>query len=93
LIRKTLLPLLAYTRIPGNAFSFWVRQTLRWSRGTPTLANESKDDLFAYLQQGRRAAEARAAELQARYRLEPLGLSLDGGAQDWCYVFALERWL
>ena len=128
MIRNTLLPLLAYTRIPGNAFSFWVRKTLRWSRGTPALEHEAKDDLFAYLQEGRSEAESRAAELHARYQLEPLaqrstaalyrkslyllrilekaaiGLpvpSLDGsvvnaldvGAQDWCYVFALERWL
>lgn len=41
--------LLAYTRAPGNAFSFWIRETLRWSRGRPELEQESKEELFAYL--------------------------------------------
>lgn len=129
---------LAYTRIPGNAFSFWIRKTLRWSRGTPALPDGPKDDLFAYLETeegggpstvtgGERArAEARERELRERYDLGPLrarstaalyrkglylldileraaaGLdlppagpvrALDVGAQDWHYVFALERWL
>jgi hypothetical protein len=142
---------LAYTRIPGNAFSFWIRRTLRWSRGMPVLPGEPKDDLFAYLDAGeegatapaargagagllsaaspaRARAEAREAELRGRYDLEPLrarstaavyrkivylldlleraaaGLdlppagdgplrALDVGAQDWHYVFGLERWL
>lgn len=127
-MHKMLLSLLSYTRIPGNAFSFWLRQALRWSRGTPSLAHESKIDLFAFARENRRQAEARAAELHARYHLEPLaqcstaalyrknlhvldaleqatqGLgpltlphgeiaALDVGAQDWYYVFALERWL
>jgi SAM-dependent methyltransferase len=72
LIRKKLWPLLACTRIPGNAFSFWIRQTLHWSRGTPTLYQESKVDLFAYLKEGRREAEAREADLRAHYQLDPL---------------------
>ena len=42
--------LLSYSRIPGNAFSFWIRKTLRWSRGAPTLPDEPKADLFAYLE-------------------------------------------
>lgn len=144
---------LAFTRVPGNAFSFWLRQTLRWSRGIPSLPDEPKTDLFAYLDaepagtgllaaapQARENAEARESELRKRYRLEPLrsrstvavyrknlylldilerathGLdllprgmepdgkrsfpdgtgplrALDVGAQDWHYVFALERWL
>ena len=122
------LPLLALTRIPGNAFSFWIRRTLRWSRGMPTLCQESKNNLFDYLQDGHSEAEARAAHLHARYQLEPLAQcstaalyrknlylldtleqatedlavpfsdsspvkALDVGAQDWYYVFALERWL
>jgi hypothetical protein len=67
-----LFPLLAFTRIPGNAFSFWVRRMLRWSRGKPKLHQESKDDLFAYLQEGQSEAEERAAALHGRYQLEPL---------------------
>ncbi|MBW8888068.1 MAG: hypothetical protein JF616_09965 [Fibrobacteres bacterium] len=146
---------LAFTRAPGNAFSFWIRRRLRWSRGLPTLTDEPKTDLFAYLDPGpagagllpaasrtKENAEARESELRKRYRLEPLrtrstatvyrknlylldileraasGLdlpprgtgafseeqgdlptwkgalkALDIGAQDWHYVFALERWL
>jgi hypothetical protein len=136
---------LAFTRIPGNAFSFWLRRTLRWSRGMPDLSDESKADLFAYLleepdtahtgagllpaaSQAKAAAEARESELRVRYGLDALrdcstaavyrknlylldilerasyGLdlpprgdgalkALDVGAQDWHYVFALERWL
>lgn len=41
--------LLAFTRIPGNAFSYWIRQLLHWSKGPPVLENESKDSLFNYL--------------------------------------------
>ena len=66
------LRLLAFVRIPGNAVSFWVRRTLRWSRGKPALRQEAKDDLFAYLSQGRGEAEARAKELHGRYALGPL---------------------
>jgi len=132
---------LAYTRAPGNAFSFWLRRTLRWSRGMPTLTDEPKADLFAYLDpepagtglfpaasRVKENAEAREGELRERYQLDPLrtrstaavyrknlylldileraalGLdlppcgkgplkALDVGAQDWHYVFALERWL
>jgi hypothetical protein len=66
--------LLAFTRIPGNAFSFWIRQTLHWSRGNPKLYQESKDHLFAYLESGQAQskAEAREAELNQRYQLAPL---------------------
>jgi SAM-dependent methyltransferase len=67
-----LLRLLAFTRIPGNLFSFGVRRVVRCSRGKPTLLQESKNDLFAYLREGREEAEARAALLHARYQLEPL---------------------
>ena len=66
------LRLLAFARIPGNAFSFWVRRSLRWSRGTPALCQEPKDDLYSCFQQGRSEAEARAAELHDRYRLADL---------------------
>ena len=127
-MRRLLFPLLAFLRIPGNAFSFWLRTAWRWSRGMPELEHEPKADLFAYLHEGRPAAEQRAAELHERYLLAPLaqcstaplyrknlylldvleqasaGLALpaiagdvasalDVGAQDWYYVFALERWL
>lgn len=128
MIHRLLFFLLALVRIPGNAFSFWLRTTWRWSRGMPELAHEPKADLFAYLHEGRPAAEQRAAALHDRYQLAPLaqcstaplyrknlylldileqasaGLplpaiagdvvsALDVGAQDWYYVFALERWL
>lgn len=125
---RFLFRLLAFLRIPGNAFSFWLRTACRWSRGMPELEHEPKADLFAYLHEGRPAAEQRAAELHDHYQLAPLaqwstaplyrknlylldvleqasnGLplpameadtvkALDVGAQDWYYVFALERWL
>lgn len=75
--RSALIPyrlwvLLAYTRIPGNAFSFWVRKTLRWSRGIPELPDESKAGLFAYLHGDGARAEARERELRERYDLGPL---------------------
>jgi hypothetical protein len=131
---------LAFARIPGNAFSFWVRRSLRWSRGLPDLPDEPKENLFAYLDDpgpaagllpavanARARAEERERELRERYDLDRLqacstaglyrknlylldileraaqGLDLspsggrlkamDVGAQDWHYVFALERWL
>src|SRR4051812_15250801 len=122
--------MLAFSRIPGNAFSFWIRQKLRWSRGRPELPHESKENLFDYLEDDseRAFAVAREQELRARYGLDDLerastqaiyrknlylvdlleravqGLTLpdlgarplravDVGAQDWHYVFGLERWL
>ena len=128
MISRFLYPLLVFLRIPGNAFSFWLRTTWRWSRGMPELEHEPKADLYAYLHEWRPAAEQRAAALHDRYQLAPLaqcstaplyrknlylldileqasaGLplpaiagdvvsALDVGAQDWYYVFALERWL
>jgi hypothetical protein len=86
-IRNRLWALLAYTRIPGNALSFWIRQTLHWSRGIPKLPQEPKDGLFDYLNDdgdddadksgtdaGKESAraEAREADLRERYHLEPL---------------------
>jgi len=67
-----LLHLLAFTRIPGNAFSFWLRRMLRRSNGKPTLLQEPKDNLFAYLNEGSGDAEEQAAALQDRYQLETL---------------------
>lgn len=65
--------MLAFSRIPGNAFSFWIRRTLRWSRGRPALPHEPKQDLFAYLEEpARTRAAEREARLRERYRLEPL---------------------
>jgi hypothetical protein len=64
--------MLAFSRIPGNAFSFWIRQTLRWSRGRPTLPHEPKDDLFAYL-----PAEAMAGAPDASGQ-EPAGAAAYG---------------
>jgi hypothetical protein len=65
--------MLAFSRIPGNALSFWIRRTLRWSRGRPALPHEPKQDLFAYLEEPARAhAEEREKRLRGRYHLEPL---------------------
>jgi hypothetical protein len=65
--------MLAFSRMPGNAFSFWIRRTLRWSRGRPVLPHEPKQDLFAYLDGAiRKQAADREADLRERYRLEPL---------------------
>jgi hypothetical protein len=65
--------MLAFSRIPGNAFSFWIRQTLRWSRGAPALPHESKENLFAYLpDEDAAAAERRERDLRSRYRLAKL---------------------
>lgn len=41
---------LAFARVPGNALSFWLRRTLRWSQGRPDLPDEPKENLFAYLE-------------------------------------------
>jgi hypothetical protein len=65
---------LAFTRIPGNALSFGIRQGLRWSRGRPGLYQEDKKDLFGYLGTGPEAERlvSRAGELAERYRMGPL---------------------
>lgn len=49
-----------------------MRQTLRWSRGKPTLFQEPKDNLFAYLETGRKTAQTRELYFRERYGLEPL---------------------
>ena len=67
-----LLRLLAYTRIPGNILSFWLRRTIRWSRGTPRLINEPKEQLFSYLSEDRHKAERRAKELNRQFHLSQL---------------------
>lgn len=67
-----LLRLLAYTRIPGNILSFWLRRTIRWSRGTPQLINEPKEQLFSYLSEDQFKAERRAEELNRQFHLAPL---------------------
>ena len=67
-----LLRLLAYTRIPGNILSFWLRRTIRWSRGTPRLINEPKEQLFSYLSEDQFKAERRAEELNRQFHLAPL---------------------
>ncbi len=120
--------LLAFTRIPGNAFSYTIRRLLNWSRGTPKLPSEDKERLFGYLHEGAAGAETRSLTLENRFQLsvlrehstrslyrknlylleilenaweglpkfnlpEPTIKALDVGAQDWHYVFALERWL
>lgn len=72
LIPYRLWIMLAFSRIPGNALSFWIRKTLRWSRGRPSLPDESKDGLFAFLGGGAGEAIARETVLRERYRLDPL---------------------
>jgi hypothetical protein len=141
----SLKAVLAFTRIPGNAFSFAIRHAMHWSRGKPNLVQESKQGLFGYLNNAPSEnppsfaaseappltvveAEAKEKLFLNRYDLKNLsqmssvllyrktlylldileqasqGLSLfaksqttvkalDIGAQDWHYVFALERWL
>ncbi|GEM_PF-819732 len=65
--------MLAFSRIPGNAFSFWIRSTLRWSRGRPALPHEAKAGLFGYLTAPEEEiARARESHLRRRYRLDPL---------------------
>lgn len=64
---------LAWFRAPGNALHFAVRQTLRWSRGVPVLADEPKEGLFDYLaDEHRPAALSREVVLRTRYGLDPL---------------------
>ncbi len=120
--------LLAFTRIPGNAFSYAVRRALNWSKGPPRLPGETMENLFGYLGNDASGAEARMQYLEKRYALAPLRQkstrslyrknlylldllekawrdvpefsspdstvkAMDVGAQDWHYVFGLERWL
>jgi len=73
----SLFKVLAFTRIPGNAFSFWVRKNWRWSKGLPLLDNEGKENLFDYLDEGgengpRGLAEEKESRLCQQYRLQPL---------------------
>lgn len=70
--KYTLWRLLAFTRVPGNALSFGIRRTLRWSRGKPELWQEDKGVLFAYLGPGASDAEAREARIRVEYALESL---------------------
>ncbi|MDQ3002032.1 MAG: hypothetical protein M3Y08_12335 [Fibrobacterota bacterium] len=84
MIPYRLWTLLAFSRIPGNAFSFWIRQTLRWSRGRPKLSDEGKEGLFDYLAQADGSengpppplsmmeAGAKERALRERYHLDDL---------------------
>ena len=67
-----LLRLLAYTRIPGNILSFWLRRTIRWPQRTPKLINEPKENLFSYLPEDQRQTEHRAEDLRQKYHLTPI---------------------
>jgi SAM-dependent methyltransferase len=71
-IRTAAWRALAFTRIPGNALSYSIRKTLRWSRGRPELWQEDKTALFGYLGPGAADAEARERGYLARYDLGPL---------------------
>ncbi len=58
---------------PVNRVRFALRRALGFSRGAPTLPNEPKDALFAYLEgAARMKAEARAEELVHAYGLTRL---------------------
>lgn len=46
-------------RAPANELGFLVRSSLRWSRGEPTLPNESKQALFDFLPPAERSAAER----------------------------------
>lgn len=74
--------MLAFSRIPGNALSFRIRQTLRWSRGRPELADESKEGLFDYLEgsesDGGKGSPLSVAEAEARERALREYYRLDG---------------
>ncbi len=64
---------LAYLRLPGNAISFFIRNTLRWSRGKPKLIQEKKEKLFAYLiSADEKKAQLQEVELLKRYHLTSL---------------------
>lgn len=70
--KYTIWHLLAFSRIPGNWLSFWIRERLHWSKGRPDLYQEPKDGLFDYLGEGAARAEARSRDLSDRYGLDPL---------------------
>ncbi len=64
---------MAFLRAPGNELAFWIRKTLRWSRGEPQLIQESKEGLFSYLPPSKREwAEAKEESFRNRYDLQPL---------------------
>ncbi len=64
---------LALLRAPANQLAFAVRSRLRWSRGAVRLPHEDKRDLFDWLEgEARSVAEARAAQLEARFDLAAL---------------------
>ena len=123
-----LLPYLRETlRHPARSCGFYLRRSMRWSRGAPELPRDPKDDAFADHRSAheRAAAEQRAEQLGTTYHLTPLRerssletwrsslalldylerlvpagtfpdrplRSVDVGAGDWHYVFALERFL
>ena len=61
--------------MPSNSLSYQLRARLRWSRGAPQLANESKDELFGWLAEAeRRVVERRERQLRDRYDLQDLWL-------------------
>ena len=65
----------AAARAPARTVGFYLRRSVRWSRGQPVLPHEPKDDLFDFVESPavRRACELRAEELAARYDLAGLG--------------------
>ena len=69
---------MASWRSPLNAVAFGLRAALRFRRGVPQLRDETKSNLFDYLEaevadtNGRTHAERRATELAQRYGLAPL---------------------
>jgi hypothetical protein len=73
---------LTLLRAPTNGVAFAVRSKVRWSRGTPALRNEAKDDLFPWLLPRQRVL-ARARERGWREHYD-LG-ALRGASEQLCY--------
>ena len=65
----------AAARAPARTVGFYLRRSVRWSRGQAFLPHEPKDDLFDFVEAPavRLAHELRAEELAARYDLTDLG--------------------
>lgn len=65
---------LAFAKVPFNAVSFRLRRLVGWRRGPPAHANESKADLFDYVESAKARADLtrREAALRDLYDLAPL---------------------
>jgi len=61
-----------YAFAPLNAAAFALRKKMAWSRGRVEHANEAKNDLFAYADEGSTSLALRERELRERYELARL---------------------